>query len=211
MTFLELCKRVHERSGMSGSGPIDVTNQAQSLMKLVGWVQDADIEIQALKGQWKFLWRRSLTSLTLGKYFYTAGELGLTNPKAIVKLSIAGRGLTQIDWDKWTAEIEPIYDSGLLDGGEPVTFTQDPQGNYHFYPVPNSAYSIKTDYYIAPARLVVATDVTPIPDDHQDTIVQRALMTYAKFEEDGDLYNMANRDYEEKLTKLCNEQLPKMG
>lgn len=210
MTFLELCKRVHERSGMSGSGPAAVTNQTKALMKLIGWVQDADIEIQALKGQWKFLWRRSLTALTIAKYSYTAGELQLTNTKSIVRLAIAGRPLVQYDWDEWVRKIDPIYEAGIFDAGEPTVFTVDPQGDYHFYPIPNSAYQIKVDHYLKPARLVDGTDVSPIPDEYQDTIVQKALMLYAKFEEDGDLYNMANRDYEEQLTKLCNDQLPSM-
>lgn len=211
MNYLQICKRVHERSGMSGSGPTSVTNQSPSLMKLVGWVQDADLDIQALKREWKFLWERTPAVMVIGQNSYTSGDFSLDRPKGLDMVKVEGHRMVRMDWDDWVLQIEPLSSSGGIDSGLPTVMTEDPHGNYLFYPTPDQAYNIRFDYFVTPIRLLDDVDVTPIPDEYQDTIVQKALRYYAEFESDMDLYQMSNLNYETKLSILCNEQLPKLG
>lgn len=211
MTYLELCKRVHQRSGMSGAGPTSVTAQSPTLTKLIGWVQDADIDIQSLHDDFKFLWARTASTLTMGKNIYIPGDFSLVRPKQLNLVRVDNHPAHIMDWDQWTLQIEPLTDGGYINSGTATIMTIDPAGSYLFYPTPDKDYPVVFDYYKKPIRLVSDTDVSPIPDEYQDVIVQKALMYYATFESDLDLYQLANAQFEEKYSLLCSSELPKIG
>lgn len=55
MNYLDLCKRVSQEAGYSGSGPSKVTGQTGEMQRVVSWVQDAWIELQQQQKYWRFM------------------------------------------------------------------------------------------------------------------------------------------------------------
>lgn len=207
MTFLELCTRVHQQSGISGNGPTTVTGQTGILAKLISWVVDADVDIQSLKDQWQFLWRRANGELVIDQQTYDAPTLNINQLNRLDSVYIANEPALIVDWQEWLSE----FDQRLPDPGQPRVIAVAPTGELYLYPVPDQVYPIKANYYAESTTLINDDDVSSIPEKYQDCIVQKAKMYYAEFEEDMQLYQMANARYEEKLTELCNSQLPKNG
>lgn len=48
-TYLELCQAFREDIGIAGTGPATVVGQTGILGRIVRWIADADITIQALQ------------------------------------------------------------------------------------------------------------------------------------------------------------------
>lgn len=206
MTYLELCVRVREESGVSGTGPASTINQTGVLAKIVGWVRDANNDIEKLKSEWRFLWRRALTVLVIGKQGYSPLELNVPELKSTQRIRVGEKILREIDWNEFLYRYELERGKGL-----PQVFAIAPDNSFWFYPAPDAAYSVTIDYFRKPIILVNDADVPQIPEEHHDCIVQKALMYYANFEEDQALYQLAAMRYEEKLSQLCSDQLPRMG
>lgn len=207
MTYLELCVRVREESGVSGTGPASTINQVGVLAKIIGWVRDADLDIQRFKTDWKFLWRRAQSALVVGQQSYSATELSLSDLKDINRFWVNDTPVRVVDWDEWVDRYEP-QGTGQ---GMPQVVTIAPDLSFMFYPVPDSAYSTRTDYFKMPVALTADSDVSAIPAAYHDCIVQKALIYYGKFEEDQNLIQLASLEYEQKLSELCRDYLPKMG
>lgn len=207
MTYLELCVRVREESGVSGTGPASTINQIGVLAKIVGWVRDADLDIKRFKNDWKFLWRRTQSALVLGQQSYTAIDLSLSDLKDLSRFWVNGQLVRVVDWDEWVDRYEP-QGTGQ---GLPQVVTIAPDGSFMFYPVPDSAYSTRVDYFKMPVALSGDSDVSVIPTAYHDCIVQKALIYYGIFEEDQALIQLATMQYEQKLSELCRDYLPKMG
>ena len=55
-TFKELVQDLHRESGASGSTPSTVENQTGEALRMVRWIRRADLHIQKLWHDWKFLW-----------------------------------------------------------------------------------------------------------------------------------------------------------
>lgn len=207
MTYLELCVRVREESGVSGTGPASTTNQIGVLAKIVGWVRDADLDIKRFKNDWKFLWRRTQSALVLGQQSYTAIDLSLSDLKDLSRFWVNDQPVRIVNWDEWVDRYEP-QGTGQ---GLPQVVTIAPDGSFMFYPVPDSAYSTRTDYFKMPISLSGDSDMSVIPAAYHDCIVQKALIYYGIFEEDQALIQLATMQYEQKLSELCRDYLPKMG
>ena len=207
MTFLELCVRVHQQSGLSGTPPAATANQIGVLAKLVGWVRDADMDIQRSKADWPFLWRRAQSALVAGQQQYTPLELGLAGLATISRIRSGNQPVRIVSFDTWLDR----YDMQGNGQGMVQVMTVAPDGQWWCYPTPDAAYPLTVDYYRAPVALVADNDVSPIPAAYHECIVQKALMYYARFEEDQTLMQLATMEYEQKLTEMCRDCLPKMG
>ena len=207
MTFLELCQRVREESGVSGSGPATIDNQQSILQKVVNWVRQADYDIQVLhKDSWKFLWRTETISLIEDQRVYGALDLGLPNLGAIKSMAIAGQPITEVSWDVYKLH---GYQQAP-DRNQPTIYTVRPDGILEFFAVPDANYVVDVEYQLRPVKLQDDLDEPLIPEQYHQAILQKALMYYANHEEDNDLFQKAQNWYEQALSELASDQLPVM-
>lgn len=206
MTFLELCQRVRQESGISGSGPITVVNQQAILAKVVEWVKQADLDIQRLQPDWTFLWRMGSATLQEDVRQYSTLDLGLVNVNRITRIFIDGQTLTELPW-------ELFRNRGFLtaaDKQRPTVYTFRPDGLMQVFPVPDVAYALDVEYSVLPTALVDDTDVSAIPERFHDVIMHKALMYYASHEEDSMLLQVATMRYNDALAELASNSLPRM-
>lgn len=207
MTFLELCQRVRQESGISGSGPESVLNQKAILQKVVEWVRQADLDIQKLHSDWLFLWRMGNASIVQGITEYTGASLNLTGTmKELLVLEIDGYPLRKYTWKQFKAA---QYQMGT-DNGTPNCYTVRPDNVIVLSPKPSKDITATAEYSIATQSMIDDGDISIIPEEHHEAILQKALMYYASHEEDQSLYQVAYSRYEEALSLLADSQLPAM-
>lgn len=207
MTFLELCQRVRQESGISGAGPVSVLNQKSILEKVVQWVKQADLDIQRLQSDWLFMWRMSNVQITQNVREYDALTLGLGNMGVLQSLDIDGDIVRYCQWQHFK---EAGYLQATQQGG-PTVYTVKPDGLLVMYPTPDKNYTATAEYSIAPQPLVNDDDVSPVPAQYHDIILHKALMYYASHEEDNSLYQVSAARYEAVLSELASEYLPRIS
>ena len=208
MDFITLCQTVRRESGITGEGPASVANQVGILARVVEWVRKANTEIQLERDDWSFLWATVDTSLQAGVKTYIKGDLSAPDMKSLAAVLIGRNSLLIRDWDWWTYHIRR---TNLKDAtGTPEAVTIDPSGNLHFYPKPDADMDITVDYFTNPVPLVENTDIPVIPENYRQTIVERALMFYADYEEDQYLFAKKELVYKEWLGRMGIEFLPKV-
>lgn len=206
MNFLELCQRVRQDSGISGD-IASVVNQQGILLKLVTWVQQAEYDIVTSRKDWNFMRGKASGSLVVGKVEYLPGELGMQPFAMLSKVYVDRQPLEKLDFeylDDWHLK------NGGAPDGTPTAFAETPDGTILFNHKPTQAVAFDIRYYKSATRLTVNTSVSPIPAEHEEVIVQSALMGYARHEQDDKML----ADYKDEFTihfkRLCNRQLPNL-
>ena len=206
MNFLELCRRVRQDSGISGD-IASVVNQQGILLKLVTWVQQAEYDIVASRKDWSFMRGKASGSLVVGKVEYLPGELGMLPFSMLSKVYVDKQPLVQLDFeylDDWHLK------NGGAPEGTPTAFAETPDGTILFNHKPTQAVAFDIRYYKSATRLTVNTSVSPIPAEHEEVIVQSALMSYARHEQDDQLLRDSQIAFDAHLKSLSNKQLPNL-
>ena len=207
MTFLELCQRVRQESGISGDGPVSVLNQKSILEKVVQWVKQADLDIQRLQNDWLFMWRMGSVPLTQDIREYDAVSLMLTGMRALQSLDINGETIQPYTWEQFKCKGYAQDDKK----GKPTAYTVKPNGLIVFYPTPDQDYTATAEYSLAAQALINDTDNSLIPVEYHDIILHKALMYYASHEEDNSLFQVNSSRYESALSELASEYLPRIN
>jgi len=206
MTFLELCQRARQESGISGDGPVSVLNQKAILQKVVEWVRQADIDIQRLQLDWLFMWRMQSITFTEDINEYDATTLLLLNLRELLSVDIAGNELCCYTWDEFKREKYHL----ATEKGQPTAYTIKPNGLIMLYPIPNADYTATAEYSLKPQLMVNDADVSLIPESYHDIILHKALMYYSSHEEDQNLYQVSESRYEMVLSELAANYLPRI-
>ena len=212
MTFLELCNRVVQESGISGAGLISVEVTAATppiLRKVVEWVRQADIDIQTLQDDWGFRWAIGTLPLLQGQGVYTAMDLGLMDLHKFRGPLIRSNG-GRVHYMPWRQFSMAGYqrETAL---GDPQLITVRPDGLIMVYPTPAHNVDLDAEYTRKAVRMLDSEDQPLIPEQWHDVILHKALMYYANHEEDNDLFEKSRFWYEQRLTEMGADQLPVMG
>jgi hypothetical protein len=70
LNYLQLCQKLRQEAGISGSGPTSTLNQSGELARVCDWIQQSYIDIQEKHTDWNFLRRTFSLPLTIGKSVY---------------------------------------------------------------------------------------------------------------------------------------------
>lgn len=208
MTFLELCRRVREDSGVSGDGPAAVTDQRGILQRIVNWVKLANDEIQLEHDDWLFMNYVTTQTLTAGQAEFPLFSIGAPSLRTLAKVYAGGQEVPVISYSDWLDNL-PRF-SASQTGASLMAVTLTPDQRLLVYPVLSTDVVVTIRGYTLPTPLLNNDDVPNIPAQYHEAIVARALMYYADYEEDTYRYNRATADYEKWLKRLSETQLPRM-
>lgn len=214
-TFLELCTKLAEDSGGSGSAPTSVVGQIGRHKKIVGWVRDAWVSIQNLNPHWLFLRAEFQGTLSVGVNTYTSGSFGLTRFGAWAggrtvtlydtTIGVDDEGhLRQVPFDDWDRR----WNVRSHDANRPTEYTLAPDGSVRVGATPDAAYAIRGEYVKSPQVLAVNGDVPDVPARFHEIIKWRAMMLMSQHDEAIAALQMATNEYRELLTSLERDQLP---
>jgi len=214
MTFLELCQRVRQEAGISGTGPLSTVSQSGEMRRVVDWTKTAWIDVQNEQTEWNFLQAPFSLTCVPGTSTYTAADATVTDLRAWDMHSMRVR-LNVPD----QTELEPLdyrtfYDHFLLgteQSGRPLYITATPSDSLQVSPNPNAAFIISGWYRKSPVAFTADADVPAIGSEYHMIIVYRALMMYARYSAAPEVFDDAANNYRMLLAKMRRRYLPEMG
>jgi len=206
MTFLDICRAVRKKSGVSGDGPATVIGQTGIMERIVDWVLDAERDIVASKDQWQFLRLVATGTLTAGLYRYTVDSLGMSPTKTVNNVYVAGQSIEVVKYLDWINNIVEYGDYSKT--GRPSVVTLTPDQRLQVWPTPTETLAVTVDYYRQPTTMANNSDASIIPALYHQAIVHRALMFYADYEEDMYRYGRSEVEFNQWMARLLIEQLP---
>lgn len=216
-TFLTLCQEVVSDLGVAG-GTIPTTLVASlspEQVRIVNWVQRADLFIQNLWTDWNFLWfldtqvtaaintdfailsppsnAAQVDRLDNDKFYYGFGTSNATK-------------MTWMDWDKFfnIYQINPKQ-TRLI----PTFFSRDPSGKIWFDCKVSVATTFAVSYWYTSNNMVNPTDTSPVPQKFDRIITERAKILYAERENAQEIMSGSTAEYTDLLDKMQAFYLPR--
>lgn len=222
MTFLDLCQRVLQESGLSGSGPSAVTGQRGIEARIVNWVRDAWVNLQGEREDWQFMFKRIPYNLSPGKTEYSLVEMSIADlarwdfSTATIFETAEGPKVTRqlhsnIDYDTWLVSMGmgQAVTSGKV--GQVMTIPGT-NNTLMFWPTPEEESTVGLSYYRSPVRLMADGDVPDIwPEDLQMVIAWRALIDYGFFDGAAEIESRAREKYDELMQRIDSRKKPTMA
>lgn len=205
-SFLSLVQDLHYECGASGAAPSTVVGQTGEARDFVRWIQQADMFVQSMWTNWRFLWNGSFSQATV------ASTATMSAPSSInfwdfETFRIDGDPIDVIEYEDVKVEILDTTE------GKPSRIIIMPDYSLRFEPVPDAAYTITADHYIDPTdNLMTADDdVSVIPSQFHPIILAQGIIFYANYENAPESKIQGEELFENYLPRLENSQLPNKG
>jgi hypothetical protein len=191
-TYLTLCQDLFREVGAAGTAPTTTVNPTGEWARLVNYVHDAELEIQNIWVDWKWL-RKTLT-------FYT-GTQNQTGIFTTLNGSVSAfpSDLAEWDWNsfqllppgntffqplttaEWQEVRAEVFDT--TDFQQPWRVIVMPDNTLRFDLIPDQSYQCQCEYRTVPYDLKADADVSNIPPRFGNRlIVEWAKMKYGLFE-----------------------------
>lgn len=215
-TFLALCQDVVSDLGVAG-GILQSTasgiNQEQA--RICNWVARADLLIQNLWSDWNFLWVQGSGMQVL------AGQNTLTitpptwaaNVQSVNEQTLwyqpATNNAQRIPWMPWEDFYTSFMSQPLQTAACPSSFSVDPTNTIWFSQALTANALFGLQYWVVGKRLSGDTSTSPIPNNFDDLIVERAKILYAQRENAPEILTGSSAEYADLLDKMQAYCLPR--
>lgn len=214
MTFLELCQRLRQEVGASGTGPTTVLNQSGELARIVAWIASADEDIQRARPNWNFM-RASFSVQTVsGVAAYSATDCGITAfrdwlhnrfKSYLTSGGVAGEAmLYPMDYDQWYER----YNRGTPVTGAPFAFTILANRSFSLAPIPDGIYTVRGEYQRSVVTLADDSSAPIYPGEYHMLAVYKAMMSYGRYTGATEVYQDGYNRYAEMMAQMEKTQLP---
>jgi hypothetical protein len=219
-TFLQLVQQLRQECGVSGANPITTIGQVAEINRLVGWAQQAWVDIQSQRQDWLFMRDAVSFQVTpdLGGSYTPAqvGEPMLAGYKkdSFRAYSVAlGVGNEQIlpflPYDQFRNLY--LFGANRSQQARPVLCSVDPQKNFLVGPIPNEPFIIDGEVFAQPQEFANDIDIPRMPPQFHMAIVYKAMMSYGAYENAPEVYSRGEGEYKRMLARLIIDQTPTIG
>lgn len=174
---------------------------------MVRWTRNADLYIQRLWNNWKFL-RAEFSQTTSQSDTSVAKPSGLKwwDNTTFKFLKTNATFKAPIDVVEYDSVKDQVFDTNE---DTPSLVIIMPDNSLQLEPVPNnSTDQVFADYYLSPVPMVNNTDVSKIPEDFHNVILGRALILYGNYEHAPEQITQGKEIYVDFLARLENDELP---
>ena len=215
-TFLELAQETRALSGIGGTGPSNVTSATNIEGRIVNYVKNAWLDIQAHPKKWKWMWGRYLAPAPGGQPLQTivdTREYVLTDVDSVrvksFKSYLTATGVSDRQRMTWMSWYDFERSHGVVNetANRPIRVTREPSGQLVLFPKPNGIYSIEFEYFKDPQILVADGDIPEMPAKFHQLIVYEALKRFGKAEDAPEIIKLG----EEAAGSEGNEGRPVSG
>lgn len=202
MTFLELCRRLRQECGGSGTGPASVTAATGQDRLWVDWTNQAWLELQEMRPNWWWLWREAQIPIIASISTYTI-------PSPTVQADsfrIGGQRLHSMTWKDYQRRHggKPLQDTA------PTGFAVRPDMQLQLNARPIEDATLHYEHYLRPSEMTENTEVPTLPARYQMLIVYAAMLKYAMYENAPEVMQAADFNYRRMLARLNRDGLPAM-
>lgn len=214
MTFLQLCQRLRQEAGISGTGPSAVTGQTGEMKRVVDWINAAWMDIQI--DHIRYDWMKGSFTLTLAgsDAEYAASDASITDLREWDRESLKVYETSTADETELTFvpydEFRSAYMVGTIPTGRPEVFTVKPDKTMRFWPTPSGTFTVTGEYHKAASEMAADADEPGMPDEFHMAIVYRALQKYARYESAPEIYDDAKEEYRRMRNALRINQTGEM-
>lgn len=227
MTYLQLCRRLAQECGLSGTVPTGVTNQTGELKRIVDWVASAWDEIQSRHRDWRWMRVGFTLSTTSGDddYAYSSATDALTaaaiarfrrwlvtDPENPPKCYLSSSGVSAEYWLSYLSyeRFRTLYQIGTEQIGQPAHITINPQNQLVLGPTPDDTYVITGEFQRGNQTLSADADEPEMPDDFHMLIVYDAMLKYAGFDAANEIYHRGLNEGRPLRRRLELDQRPRI-
>lgn len=211
-TYLELCRRFVGEYGIAGgTGPSTTVSQTGELGRVCRWIADAELYVNVLWTDWRFLWRQYSETLTIGS---STAPIHSVSTEPVREYDIRTFYLNKdqdsyikLDYVEWS-DFNGMYNVGARSNQPPNVITMRPDRVLELdYPA-DAAYTLTADFYVSPTRMSADTDEPMMPEEFERIIIARAAIMYGNKEDAPEIISGAEAEYLDMLEKLEANQLP---
>lgn len=192
-SFLQLVGDLFREVGAAGAAPTSTANQTGEALRLVNWIHDAELDIQNLWADWKWL-RKTITCYTglsgdqTGIYTTQGGavsafplDLSEWDYKSFQMYPLGSTLPQQLQSFEWQEVRDEIFDT--TDFNMPWRVIVMPDNTFRFDLIPDQSYKTYLEYRAVPYDLKNDADVSSIPARFANRIiVEMARLKYGLFE-----------------------------
>lgn len=219
MNFLELANRLKVKARVTGADMTAVTGQAAEFARLVLFINEAWMDIQMVRPDWKWM-RYSMTFPTVaGQPTYTLAQIestgtGFTNfgnwdrdTFRCYTTSVGTNDENELKWmpyDLW----RDTYQMGATRNTQtrPNQFTITPAHGIGLGCTPAAGYTISGDYYKVATEMAANTDTPSLPSQFHMAIVYRAMMFYGVSESAPEIYDEGKAEFDRMMQRIINHE-----
>lgn len=153
-----------------------------------------------------------VTAPTSTTFTYTVAS-GLSTPATgaiIVRPTYDSNDLYQLNYNTWLTHHKKDDDQREPTNYLPPDYVVRARDNSIIIsPTPDKAYVIRYDAYAYPAKLVAATDVTEIPDEFEQLIIDRAMYYAYRFRDNYEMVNESKDKFKRAVHFARNTAIPR--
>jgi len=211
MTFLQICQKISQLSGLHGS-MTDVISNKDLQNKISNSVNESWIQLQLLRKDWSFMIKRHAFTCQQGIEIYKASsstepEVGIEDLGTYIRDSffLDHKPLSYV-----TSKNYPYIDNTVE--AEPKWFTVDPRTNDLYLDLPDSAYVFDVYYRKSVQDLFSGStpnnNIPELPEGYHSILVYGGLSSFAAFIGSPELYGEWTLEYEKILGSMMREFLP---
>lgn len=212
MTFLEICQRLRQEAGISGSGPVSVLAQTGDMKRVVDWASDSYRDIQSAYKTWRFLRKDFSFDTISGTANYLPTSVSITDFSSWVpyNMSLYKEASDEVFlgiplWDEFRQEF--LVGTNRTSAGRPSIVAIKPDNSLQFWQVPNDAFKVVGEYYKIPDVMDADGDTPLFPARFSMIIVWKGLMSYGAWANASEKYAHGKTEYERMKPQLEGDQL----
>lgn len=215
MNYLQLCQRLRQEVGASGSDATTVGATGEWL-RLCTWIAQAWSEIQLVNPDWN--WMRTEASFATianqAEYPYASAPLSLTNFSRWIDNSFRIYKDSQGDEHALIPmDYADFYDTYLISTYEttysyPSVITVSPTDSLILALPPDDIYTVSGEYIQDVSELSADTDTPGLPSRYHMLIVYRAMQDYGVYEAASEVLQRGAARYAEMYNRLEFDEMP---
>ena len=217
MNFLTMTQALKRESGLSGTGPVAYATASGDDVRLFNWINWAARDIVLAREDWRFRRGAATCASTTSQANTAATAFGLTDfaswkdatrfykPSAyrISDGAASEHELLWMDYDNF----RKMFTIGTQSPGAAQYWSISPTEEFLLGPAPDTAHFIRADYVKDYTDMASDAATPAIPTRFHMLIVWRALMEYGGFDAAGEVYQRAEKNYNEMWTQLVQSQM----
>jgi hypothetical protein len=203
VTFLELCKRLRQECGGSGSGPPSVTTATGEDRLWVDWINDAWLELQALRPDWYWMWEPAEISVVAGTRTYALASTTIRRES----LRLDGDPVSLIDWTVF----ERLYGVPYAGSARPTVCSIRPDGNLVLATDPVEDGVLAYEHYRVPVPMAGNDEAPTLPARYQLILVYDGMRKYGFYDNAPEVLQRGEVEYQRMLARLARDTMSRVN
>lgn len=221
MNYLQLVQRLKRKCRVTGAVPVTLANQPEEILRLADWINEAWMDIQNTRPDWRFMRGSVSFPTTLNKAAYSLAEIlaldatfaAFGNWKTDTfrnYLTAAGNTseifMSYVPYDQWRDTYQ--FGGFRVSTSRPIELSYAPDFSLCLGPVPVAGYTVLGDYFKVASEMSANTDTPSLPTQFHMAIVYRAMMFYGMSEAAPEVFEEGKNEFRTVMGQIALHELP---